>query len=184
MGTAKNFLVNQEAFVKIKGGCGGSWSYEGSLPFFMRMDAFPEMLLVGKTKEKVSKESIDSTLDFFSRRFPTFVIALYSSDSFWLATNRGDVKIPLQISDSFEAGVSWLRKYLGSVVSDRFEPASEWSPLLYDAFYKTSYIANRKNLKQFRKRLPLHLFDKNSIEQRLFAEVKRDKPNTTLLEFV
>jgi hypothetical protein len=179
---ATNFRVNQKAFVAIKKGCGGAMSPSGALPFVQRLDAYPEMLLAA-APDAQSVSGIQSALDFFSQRYPTFVIALHDGKSLWLSTRRKDVSVPLRIDEPFENGVKWLRQYLASRIVDRFEAAQNWDNTWYDAFYRASYIPQRRNLRQFRQRISLSLFPKGSVEQRLYREVLRVKPNTTLARF-
>jgi DNA ligase (NAD+) len=66
---------------------------------------------------------------------------------------------------------------------DEFEAAQNWDNTWYDAFYRASYIPQRRNLRQLRQRISLSLFPKGSVEQRLYREVLRVKPNTTLARF-
>lgn len=154
------------------------------LKAFTRFELFPEMLLAARIKS--APQIVTEALDFFVHRFPPFVIALYneSEQKLCVLSKRKEFPISIQRSfDSFENAMDWLRPQVQYFVSQRMELSVEWTPKLFERFFETQFIENRRNTRLQKQMMPIEILDRDSVEYHSLKKFKRHGTNTRLTEF-
>jgi len=178
----ENYKVNRRAYARLLDMRSGGAPDSYILKTFLRLECYPEMLLFGKTKRKQGF-AIRNALNFFSNRFPTFVIAIFSDDAFWLRTKRSDLSLPSKIFMCEEEGIAFLREKISKCTNDKFETEISWNQDFYETFFNASNIENRRNKKQQSALMKKEFFEEDSFEYKMLCETKRVKPNTSLNDF-
>ncbi|MDO8537480.1 MAG: DUF4130 domain-containing protein [archaeon] len=162
-----------------------TWAESHRLKVFTRLQLFPEMLLFGEISPRA--EVVENVLDFFSHRFPTFVIALHEKETgkFWIASRRKDFEIfASKKIISIDETIENLRKTLAKTFIERIDLSVPWNEEFYSAFYDSQFIEPRKNLKIADHMMPAQFLSKDLHEFHAMKAAKRTKPNTSLKQFV
>ncbi|MBD3229483.1 MAG: DUF4130 domain-containing protein [Candidatus Lokiarchaeota archaeon] len=114
---------------------------------------------------------IDILLNFFSNRFPKFIICFKNNNKIFLKTHRTDIEFKFEQNKNKyyilnNEHFSQLKKYL-----DKFDSKmdlGEFSDDFWKKYYDSQYIETRDNIKLAKKLLPKKLRGKTKLEHEFY----------------
>jgi probable DNA metabolism protein len=152
------------------------------LKAFTRFQHFPEMLLFAEANPK--HDTINFVLNYFSEKFPTFIIAFFVNNKLLIKTKRKDVFLPKEKNFfSKNQAIEWARIKIREQLSERILLSIEWMEKYWSKYYDSQFIESRKNLKLAKQLMPLKFLEKQMHETKALKKAKNLKPNTSLKDF-
>lgn len=155
------------------------------LASFMRMNPYPEMLLVGKCE--LEHHTGQSIADSLSRRFNMFAVLVFVEDNYYLATERKDIlKFPESDNKNEHTVIKDIRDFLGQCFEERLAPdlVRKDGDLLWEKYYETQFLEQRLNVKQFRRFIPKYVMKKANmkVESEFYERAVVNSKNNRILE--
>jgi probable DNA metabolism protein len=159
---------------------------------FIRFDVYPEYLLVSEVRPE--HDVIDLMFNYFRRRYPDFILALYDQRQGYVSTRRPDICFPNLTQERNYwffprkvLGVSELRERLRPQLQELLD-AENFTGEVWERYYDSQYIKERKNIKLARKALPAKMIKKAAgglaYEARRLDEEEKDRQKSTLLDYI
>ncbi|MHA1278316.1 MAG: DUF4130 domain-containing protein [Candidatus Helarchaeota archaeon] len=159
---------------------------------FVRFDIYPEYLLVSDVYPE--HDIIDLMFNYFCRRYPDFVITFYDHQRGYLSTRRPNICFPkLKTKRNYwyfpknAYQVGRIRDLLRPQLND-FLNVDHFTREIWECYYDSQYIQERKNVSLVRKALPAKMIKKSAgglaYEGQRIAEEEKNRQKNTLLDYI
>lgn len=135
---------------------------------FLRFDISKHGILY--TKIESEHYIVDNLLEFFHQRFPIFHIAIEDKQKTYVITPKNEIKqYPLAIKET----IAILEKELPiqNLTNDITDNETSFDETLWEKYYDSQYISERKNLKLMQSLMPKkYRFGKESSAESIIAK--------------
>ncbi|NVM55054.1 MAG: DUF4130 domain-containing protein [Candidatus Helarchaeota archaeon] len=159
---------------------------------FVRFEVYPEYLLVSEVRP--DHDVIDLIFNYFRRRYPDFIILFYDVDYGNLSTRRCEIQFPnFKYKRNYwyfprnSIPLLEIRKNIRMQLPDTL-PVEDFTTQIWERYYDSQYIKDRKNIKLARKALPKKMIKKAggglSYEAKRLDEEEKERQKNSLLDFL
>lgn len=158
------------------------------LSAYVRLTPYPEMVLSGKCSPE--HDTGQMIAEYLADRFRNFVVIIFTDTRCFFATKRDEIEDFPDIQEMGEqAVISEIRSFAKRSFSERL--GKEYLKMdcngLWEEFYETQYLSQRKNLKLFHRDIPKYMFKKAGmkIEESFYKKVtSKLRNNQTLDDYI
>ena len=159
---------------------------------FVRFEVYPECLLVSDVRPE--HDIIDLMFNYFRRRYPDFIILLYERKNGNLSTRRPEIQFSTlkhKRNYWFFPRASYtlveIRELIRAQLSETID-VEDFTSEVWERYYDSQYIKERKNIKLARKWLPKKMITKAtgglSYEAQRLDEEEKNHQKNSLLDFL
>ena len=159
---------------------------------FIRFEVYPEYLLVAEVRPE--HDVIDLIFNYFRKRYPDYIIILFEQNYGNISTRRPDVCFPeFKFKRNYwyfprkSHTLADIRQRIRAQLPETID-VEKFTREVWERYYDSQYIKNRKNIKLARKFLPKKMIKKAAgglaYEAQRLEEEEKDRQKSTLLDFV
>jgi probable DNA metabolism protein len=159
---------------------------------FIRFKVYPEYLLVSEIRPE--HDIIDLMFNYFHRRYPDFIILFYEQYQGNLATKRANIcfdALKQKRNYWFFPRQSYTLDELRGLIRPQLKElfaVEDFSSEVWERYYDSQYIKERKNIKLARKALPKKMIEKSggglSYEALRLEEEENSRQMNSLLDYL
>ena len=158
------------------------------LSAYVRLKPFAEMILLGNCFPE--HNTGDMIAKYVSHRFQKFLILIFTNKDYHIATERAEItNLPDFSGKSTDDIIKNVRAFVSECHTERL--SDDYLAMntddLWEVFYETQYLSQRKNLKLYHKDIPKYMFEKANmkIEKDFYDKTNnKHRKNKTLDKFV
>ncbi|MDD1777204.1 MAG: DUF4130 domain-containing protein [Candidatus Helarchaeota archaeon] len=162
---------------------------------FIRFEVYPEYLLVSEIRSE--HDIIDLMFPYFWRRYPDFIILLNDKEYGFCSTKRSDIQFSFSswkcernywIFKRDQYTLAEIRTSIAPQLQHLFDVDTS-SSIIWEKYYDSQYIKDRKNIKLARKALPKKMIKESvsglSYEAKRLDEEENDRQKkNSLLKYL